>query len=419
MPHFDDIRPWAPPLPTPQEAPHSALVFDRLAKDAAFRTESRRRIEVVERLQRTQSKEQALIKSRPESRRTESAGEEEKAKRRAREAVERLSGEAAKRQLKLEQIRREKEEQMLEEAYRLANTRHTNKESVRKLKNHEARTIAKVYEKPETVSKPVSRDQRVFTPAQAHASGARLMQKPLKVTVSTQPLQDKYPKDKVEQVVSRLYSSKSKPLSACNSGVKFYIPGQLQREMRTVSAVRSRPLTQRPSPSPEPSPVQHRESIHLRPRPIPGLWQREKTPEPLPSEAVPVERLWQGEKPTPEAVQTPQPTTKDSNDTPARKEEDEGSEAGSPTISSISHHEDDDSFTRLSAFPEPRAPPSHLSPRYSEEALFLMRNPIKDFMESLKSPTALQQVRSPLNAYRFVVGLDESAEFIYQEDKAD
>jgi hypothetical protein len=47
-----------------------------------------------------------------------------------------------------------------------------------------------------------------------------------------------------------------------------------------------------------------------------------------------------------------------------------------------------------------------------------MHNPIKDFMESLKSPTALQQVSSPLNAYRFVVGLDESAEFIYQEDKA-
>jgi len=387
------------------------------------RTESRRRIDLVETLQRT-SKQSGDSKFRPESRRTGSAGEEEQAKRRAKEAVERLSGEAAKRHLKLEQIRREKEEQMLEEAYRLANTRHTNKESVRKLKNHEARTIAKVYEKPETVSKPVSRDQRVFTPAQAHASGARLMQKPLKLTVSTQPLQEKYPKDRMEQVVSRLYSSKSKPLSACNSGVQFYLPGnsELKREMRTSSTARSRPLTQRPSP--EPSPIQHRESIHLRPRPIPGLWLREQAPEPLPSRAVPeqADRLWQGGKPGPEAAQTPQPTTKDSNDTPARKEGDEGSEAGSPTVSSISHHEDDDSFTRLSAFPEPRAAPAcsdpHISPRYSEEALFLMHNPIKDFMESLKSPTALQQTRSPLNAYRFVVGLDESAEFIYQEDKA-
>lgn len=329
--------------------------------------------------------------------------------------MERLSGEAAKRQLKMEQIRREKEEQILEEAYRLANTRHTNKESMRKLKNHEARTIAKVYEKPETAPKAVSQEQKVFTPAQAQASGVRLMHKPQKLAIPSQPPQEKYPKDKVEHVVSRLYPAKPKPLSACSSGVKFYIPGnsETKREIRTLSVARSRPLTKRASPSPEISPMQHRESIHLRPRPATGLWHREQAPNPLTARAVP-EQLW-GEKPVPEATQTPQPTTKDSNDTPARKE---GSEAGSPTVSSISHHEDDDSFTRFTAFPEPRAAPAHLSPRYSEEALFLMHNPIKDFMESLKSPTALQQVSSPLNAYRFVVGLDESAEFIYQEDKA-
>lgn len=317
---------------------------------------------------------------------------------------------------------------MLEEAFRMANTRHMNKESLRKLKNQEARTIAKVYEKPEIAPKAaIKQEKAVLTPAQAQASGIRLMHKPLKPTISPEPPKEKYSKDKVESLVSRLYPN-SKPLSASNSGVKFVIPGvgSAVRELRTLSTVRSRPVTGRTSQSPES--VQHREAIHLRQR---GLWEREKAPEPLTSRAVPVrpDSLWHSDKSNPEAAQTPQPTTKDSNETPARKSKGDAEDVDSPNISSISHHYEDDSFTRFTAFPEPKPTPiDHplgvtspkeglWSPRYSEEALFLMRNPIKEFMETVKSPTASQVVTSPMNAYRFVVGLNESDEFIYQEDK--
>jgi hypothetical protein len=58
------------------------------------------------------------------------------------------------------------------------------------------------------------------------------------------------------------------------------------------------------------------------------------------------------------------------------------------------------------------------SPKYSEEALFLMKNPIKSFLESIKSPTAGAQATAPMSAYRFVVGLNESDEFIYQDEKS-
>ena len=487
-------------MPTPQDHTHppSSRVFDRLSKDACDRSETRRRLEILQSLQTTHikakstdikhSSEVGFTKSKPESRHTESvetrADEENRGKldkKRTKELVDRLNGEAAKRQLKLEQARRDREEQMLEEAYRLANTRHTNKESLKKLKSHEAKTIAKMYKQPEStpVPRPSSTDQKVFSVSQAKASGCRLMQRPTKAVPQSEPQREKLTKDKTEKVVSRLYP-KGKTLSASNSGVKFYVPtSDDNRTLRTLSAVRTRPSTQRPpshlspqsSQSPEVPTCPRRQAIQLRPRPYapsPTSWEKQSdtTPEPLQHVALPCrpDPVWYEEdRKAPYAAVTPQPTTKDSNDTPARPSKDQ-SDVDSPNVSSISHHYEDDSFTRLTAFPEPKPTPlerpisesthgkvdrpwspklklplksfdtagrtsqkttertsepfySPTSPQYSEEALYLMRNPIKSFMESIKSPTATAQPPAPMSAYRFVVGLNESDEFIYQDDK--
>lgn len=170
-----------PPRPLPLPTP--ITVFQRLTVDAVFRSKSR-----------------AASASLPASPPPESQ------KIPLEDAVriaERLSYEAVLRTKRLESAMQARDEAKAAEAYRLANTPHINRKSLSLLTARKAENMP---------SQPVSAAHRPqhFTPAQALASGQRLMQRkrvePSKA-ISRKSSQDE--KERAEKAVARLYPKRT------------------------------------------------------------------------------------------------------------------------------------------------------------------------------------------------------------------
>jgi hypothetical protein len=53
------------------------------------------------------------------------------------------------------------------------------------------------------------------------------------------------------------------------------------------------------------------------------------------------------------------------------------------------------------------------STNYSQEALYLMQNPLNSMSSTARSPSKVQNIA--LDSYRFVVGITEDDEFIYAD----